>query len=585
MKGSAYVAKFLKAIGTQKVFIVQGGACSFMADAVDQDPQMQLICFQHEQAAAMAADAVWRTNGSLGVTFSTSGPGASNLVTGIACGYYDSIPSLHITGQVNYNEQRQYRGAAVRQAGFQQMDIVSMVQPVCKYAAAVTNHEQMRQELKCAVERAYHGRMGPVLVDIPMNLQNEEMVNSELLLPDANLYGTAVIDNTTDVIAQTNMFLSQASRPLVIFGAGVGLAGRQRKLESWLSSTNIPFVATWAAFNYFNHSMSNYVGHFGVYGNRGGNFAMQNASHILVLGSRLDNRQRSGNPANFAPHAKILVLDIDDAELEKLDPERYQGAKFDLRNLDQLLDNLSVVTVSQSWTSYIQDLKSRYFNKDTSGYSRDHGTLSPYLVVEHLQKAADRNAIITTDAGANHCWVYQSFYKDSDQLLMTSSGHYAMGYALPASIGAALMEPNRQQICCNGDSGIQMNLQELQTIKEYDLDIKVIIFNNRGMAMIKQFQDTYMDGRYAATDLGPGRPNFKKIAEAFDFDYVGIRLLKQVTPNLLRPGRRIIEIDIDPGCTIEPKLEMGRAINDQMPYVSDQEFADGNRFVNYKRVR
>jgi len=205
--------------------------------------------------------------------------------------------------------------------------------------------------------------------------------------------------------------------------------------------------------------------------------------------------------------------------------------------------------------------------------------------VEHLQKAADRNAIITTDAGANHCWVYQSFYKDSDQLLMTSSGHYAMGYALPASIGAALMEPNRQQICCNGDSGIQMNLQELQTIKEYDLDIKVIIFNNRGMAMIKQFQDTYMDGRYAATDLGPGRPNFKKIAEAFDFDYVRIRLLKQVTPNLLRPGRRIIEIDIDPGCTIEPKLEMGRAINDQMPYVSDQEFADGNRFVNYKRVR
>ena len=168
---------------------------------------------------------------------------------------------------------------------------------------------------------------------------------------------------------------------------------------------------------------------------------------------------------------------------------------------------------------------------------------------------------------------------------MTSSGHYAMGYALPASIGAALMEPNRQQICCNGDGGIQMNLQELQTVKEYDLDIKVVIFNNRGLGMIKQFQDTYMGGRYAATDRGPGRPDFKKIAEAFDFDYVQVKSLVTVTEDLLRPGRRIIEIEIDPGCTIEPKLEMGRAINDQMPYVSDQEFADGNKYISYERVR
>jgi acetolactate synthase-1/2/3 large subunit len=382
-------------------------------------------------------------------------------------------------------------------------------------------------------------------------------------------------------------FLHGAQRPLVVFGAGVGLAGQHPELERWLLHTNIPFVSTWASLNYFDHGLSNYVGHFGVYGNRGGNYAIQNADRILVLGSRLDNRQRSGNPNNFAPQAEFMVLDIDDAELEKLDPERYQHRHwFDLRNLGDMLASMSTdFDVSAEWTNYIALMKSRYFNLDTSSYSRDNGTMSPYLVVQRFQDIMEPDAILTTDAGANHCWVYQMFYRDQQQLLMTSSGHYAMGYALPASIGAALMKPDVQQLCFNGDAGVQMNLQELQTVKEYDLDIKVVIFNNRGLAMIKQFQDTYMNSRYAATDQGPGRPDFEKIAHAFDFDYAAVASLDDITEDLLRPGRRIIEIDIDPGTLIEPKLEMGRPINDQFPYVSDQEFSEGNQFVNYERRR
>lgn len=589
MKGSQYVAKFLKAVGADNVFLVQGGACAFMVDAVAQEPGMKYTCFQHEQAAAMAADALWRTTGQLGVTFCTSGPGASNLVTGIACGYYDSIPSLHITGQVNYEEQRLYRNAPVRQAGFQQMDIVSMVKPVSKYSVAVTNHEEMRHELKRAVEQAYHGRMGPVVVDVPMNLQNAEMDNDELLLPDIEYSVDTGID-TTDLANKIQQFLNESNRPLVVFGAGVGLADSHGTLEQWLNRNDIPFVSTWASLNYFNHDTPNYIGHFGVYGNRGGNFAIQNADNILVLGSRLDNRQRSGNPANFAPHAKVFVVDLDPAELEKLDPDRYQHqVQFDLRNLPSVLQKIEPQAIDSTWADYLQMLKSKYFNKDTSGYSQTHGTMSPYLVVQRLQELADDDAIITTDAGANHCWVYQSFYKNSNQLLMTSSGHYAMGYALPASIGAALVAPGRQQICSNGECGIQMNLQELQTVKEYDLDIKVVIFNNSGMGMIKQFQDTYMAGRYSATapspQGGPGRPDFALIAKAFDFDYVCVESLDQVTADLLRPGRRIIEIIIDQGTQIEPKLEMGRPINDQSPLVSDADFEAGNQFFSYERRR
>lgn len=586
MKGSQYIAKFLKAIGANKVFQVQGGAITFMIDQIALEEGMEVICFQHEQAAAMAADALWRTNGQLGVSMATSGPGASNLITGIACGYYDSIPSLHITGQVNYEEQKLYRGAAVRQAGFQQMDIVSMVKPVCKYAVNVTTHDDMRRELKRCVEEAYSGRMGPVLIDIPMNLQNAEMADSTMLLPDANTWSAVDTGVNPEHVGKViQQFLGGAQRPLIIFGAGVGLAGQHAELERWLSSNRIPFVATWAALNYFNHEAPNYIGHFGVYGNRGGNNAVQNADRILVLGSRLDNRQRSGNPANFAPNAKILCVDLDTAELDKLDPDAYLRMHFDLRNLAKALRGVEKPKFDPAWTQYCQGLKAKYFNKDTSSNSKQYNTMSPYAVVERLQQVAEPNAVITTDAGANHCWVYQSFYRNQDQLLMTSSGHYAMGYALPASIGAALVAPERQHICSNGDGGIQMNLQELQTVKEYNLDIKVVVFNNRRLGMICQFQDTYMDGRHAATENGPGRPDFKKIAAAFDFDYVLITSLDQISAETLKPGRRIIEVKIHPGVQIEPKLEKGRPINDQTPLVSDEEFAAGNPYFTYERIR
>ena len=586
MKGSQYVAKFLKAVGANKVFQVQGGAISFMVDQIALEEGMEVICFQHEQAAAMAADMVWRSTGKLGVSMATSGPGASNLVTGIASGYYDSIPSLHITGQVNYDEQKLYRGAAVRQAGFQQMDIVTMIKPVCKYAVNVTTHDDMRHELKRAVEEAYSGRMGPVLVDIPMNLQNSEMEHSELLLPDSSKWGAVDTGISPEQVGKLiQQFLRSAHRPLIVFGAGVGLAGQHQELERWLSSNKIPFVATWAALNYFNHEAPNYIGHFGVYGNRGGNAAIQNADKILVLGSRLDNRQRSGNPANFAPNAKILCVDIDSAELEKLDPANYAGIHFDLRNLSKMLRGVEKPKFDPTWSQHCQKLKAKYFNKDTSGYSKQQETMSPYLVAEKLQQIAEPNAVITTDAGSHSAWVYQMFHRNNDQQILTSLGHYAMGYSLPAIIGAALIDPSRQYICYNGDGGIQMNLQELQTVKEYDLDVKVVIFNNQCLGMVAQFQDTYMDRRHTGTQNGPGQPNFKKIADAFDFDYKLVTTLDQVNSELLTTGRRIIEIKIDPGTPIEPKLEKGRSINDQSPLVSDKDFIDDNPYFSHERIR
>lgn len=584
MTGAEYVAKFLKAIGVQNVYLVQGGACTFMVDAVDREPGIDYVCFQHEQAAAMAADAIWRTNRKIGASFSTSGPGASNLITGIACGYYDSIPSIHITGQVNGKEVAQYSGTKVRQAGFQQMDIVTMVKPVCNYAKHVYDIKALKETLKEAVNAMFTGRMGPVLVDIPMDVQTEQLDNDDLLLPDKII--SSINDETiTDCSKKITNFFKDAARPLVIFGAGAELAGVEKKLEQWLKSTNIPFVASWSALNSFDHNIENYCGHFGVYGNRGGNYVIQNADRILVLGSRLDNRQRSGNPNTFGPEAKFLALDVDAEELKKYPSSQYDGVVLDFVFLPKVLEKVSINPISKEWKEYVLKMRNAYLNKDISVGAKEVNSLNPYEFIQRLNQMASEKAVFITDAGANHAWTYQIFQRRGEQKLITSSGHYSMGYALPAGIGVKLMNPEKDVYCINGDGGIQMNLQELQTLIEYNLDLKVVVLNNRGLGMIRQFQDTYMKGNHAATGdgRGPGRPNFEKIAAAYDMQYLRVSDISQLTPSHLTCGKILIEVIVSDKVLIEPKLEANRPINDQFPYVTNEEYEINNRFVKYNR--
>lgn len=584
MKGSEYIAKFLKKIGIEQVYLVQGGACAFMLDSLAQEHGIEYKCFQHEQAAAMAADAVWRTTKKIGSTFSTSGPGASNLITGIACGYYDSIPSFHITGQVNGKEQAQYRNAKVRQAGFQQMDIVNMVKNITNYSVAVHDANTLKQALKKAAEEMFNGRMGPVLVDVPMDVQTED-VGDELVLPEYYDYHNNHY-NYNAISGSISTFLMDAKRPLAVFGAGAELAGVEKHLESWLTQNNIPFVASWSALNSFDHQNPLYCGHFGVYGNRGGNYIIQNADKIIVFGSRLDNRQRSGNTTSFAPKAKIMVCDIDIEELYKYDPEQYTISCFDLMCLPDILKLVKCdINMNDEWPLYINNIKNKFLNKDISTSSSTYNSLNPYSAIEKISNYLDNDSILFTDAGANHVWVFQSYNRKKDEKLITSSGHYAMGYSLPAAIGAKLMNPNRQVISFNGDGGIQMNIQEFQTLIEYNLDIKIIIFNNKGLGMIKQFQDTYMQSRYEATGKGkgPGQPNFQKIANAYSLEYHLIKKLSDINENIFNTNRSLIEIELDERTLIEPKLEMGRPINDQFPYVTQSEFDDNNQFIKYKR--
>ncbi len=578
MTGSEYIAEFLARVGSDRVFLLTGGACAFMIDAVARHPELSYTSFHHEQSAAMAADALWRVAGKVGVSMATSGPGATNLITGIACSYFDSIPSLHITGQVNQRESSSLHGANVRQSGFQETKIVEMVRPVTKYAVLVRTADELRTELAKAYSIAISGRMGPVLIDVPMDIQQID-VGDELILP-VRLPSDA--DPVEDVAKALTETLRNARRPVVLWGGGIGLANVHRETADWLRASGIPFVSSWAGLTFFDHDHPGFQGQIGVYGNRGANFVLQNADTVVVIGSRLDNRQRSGNAANFAAGATVHVVDVDTEELKKYHNEGYRTSRLDCRDLPAMLSGVTVPALDRDWLDYAAEMKSLYYGKETSTSARRLNTLSPYEVVRRMSDVVAKDAIVIGDTGAAVCWLHQSF-RVKDHTLFTAGGNSPMGYAVPAAIGAKLAAPDRQVISYNGDGGFQVNLQELQTIRHNGLDVAIVVMNNASYGIIKQFQDSYLGSRYTASRDGYSVPDLGRIAEAYGLRYIRIERLDQITPEIFEGGAIVIDVALSEHTLIEPKLEMGRPINDQFPYLDEAEYASGNRFVSYPR--
>jgi acetolactate synthase-1/2/3 large subunit len=540
-----------------------------MVDAIGRHNTTKFTCFQHEQSAAMAADAAWRTTGKVGVTMATSGPGATNLITGIACSWFDSIPSFHITGQVNQSESRESLGAEVRQAGFQETDIVGIVKPLTKWAHKVETIEDLVDSLSVALIKATTGRMGPVLLDIPMNIQKElvsEEQKARALKDNLQVHSTNLKINPV----LTNFF-SNSSRPLVIIGAGLAFNSKVEKTQRWCEDFGIPYVATWAAMPYLERSKSGYLGTIGVYGSRVANWSVQAADKIVVLGSRLDNRQRTGNPKGFAPFAQILVLDIDEEELKKYNSQKnYETLKFNLADSEMLLGKSMKKYQDSDWRLEISKIKEEI----TNGFENSVmlGELNPYFAFQKIQDKFQPHSIVVSDCGANLCWVYQPYQPDSS-FLFTAGGNSPMGYSLPAAIGAQICNPQKSVYCFIGDGGLQMNIQELQTVKNYQLPIKIVIQNNFGYGIIKQFQDAYFNGRYYATGEGYSQPDFKKIADAYVIPYQRITKESELDAFKFSGGVEIIDLQLPPNSLITPKTEMDRFIHDQFPYPSDNSIS------------
>jgi acetolactate synthase-1/2/3 large subunit len=508
----------------------------------------------------MAADAVWRTTGKIGVTVVTSGPGATNLITGIACSWFDSIPALHITGQVNQSESREALGAKVRQAGFQETDIVSMVTSITKLAKKIESVEELVSYLPKALEIATSGRMGPVLLDIPMNIQKAHVTPEQKAEALKSIASQPTVESEVDLREE----LKESKRPLVVIGAGSSLVGTSKEIEEWCNKHDLPYVSTWGSMPSLNRACPNYFGSIGVYGSRAANWMVQSADQILVFGSRLDNRQRTGNPNGFAPFAKITVLDIDREELNKYRSyKNYKVAEYDLRNVKKLLKPIEKFT---SWSNEARTTVANFSDGFDQATKKDE--LNPYTATRKLQGKFKPNSIVVSDCGANLCWVYQPYLADDSQLF-TAGGNSPMGYSLPAAIGAQLSNPESEVYCFIGDGGLQMNIQELQTLINYNLPIKIIIQNNNGYGIIKQFQDSYFEGRYFATGDGYSCPDFSKIANAYGIQYQEVRTEKEVEDLEIPTGICIIDLKLPEHSLISPKTEMDRFIHDQFPYIED----------------
>ena len=531
MKLSDYIVDYLVSIGVKDVFLITGGAASHLVDSFHNRKDIRYICVQHEQAAAMAADAYSRVGTSIGVVITTSGPGATNLLTGTGCSWFDSIPCLYLTGQVNTYEYK--ADLSVRQVGFQETDIVSIIKPITKFTHMLTEPNKVRYYLEKAVYIAKSGRPGPVLLDLPMNIQRAEINPYRLKKFDSKevIYkiDTGAVFNKK--IDKCSGLIQNSKRPVIIAGGGIRSARATKELRDFAENMNIPVVTTLCGLDSFNHNHRLYVGFFGVYGQRAANFTVANSDLIIGIGTRFDSRQTGTKVNNFARAAKRIIVDIDCEELNKrvrADITIISDAKCFLTALNKKIKNIKRVDIND-WLLIIRKWKNRYLS-EYLGICSQPGRVAPYIFLKALSGQLSKDCIVTLDTGANMIWSAQTLVVKDGQRIFTSGGMSPMGYALPAAIGASACLNKKPVICIIGDGGMQLNIQELQTIVHYNLPIKIFIMNNHSYGMIKQFQDMYFEQRYEATDLKGGYscPDFIKIGKAYGLKTISINENKDI---------------------------------------------------------
>jgi acetolactate synthase-1/2/3 large subunit len=577
------ILDFLVSKGVNTVFLLTGGAIAFTVDAFSKRKDISYVCVQHEQAAAMMADAYARIKNNFAATMTTSGPGATNLITGIACSYFDSIGNIHITGQVNLSEQRGGMPDTMqsRQIGFQETDIVSIAKPITKKAVQLKSSDNILDVLDDLYKCSQSGRAGPVLLDLPMCMQRN-IVKRKIYKDNKNEYAVKAKKKSIKKIFK---IINKAQRPIIVAGGGIRYSNAVNEFNNLIKKLNIPVVTTWSGIDTIDHKSPLYYGHIGVYGSRAANFCVQNSDCIISLGSRLDTRITGGKPGTFGRDAKILMIDIDKGELKKrrgLKP--HMEIQEDCKEfLNRCKNNISLFKKRDinDWLNYCNSVKIKYptVSKD---FSKDNKYVNPYLFSRELSNQLNSKDIIIPDDGGHLTWFMQSFELKIGQRVFSAFGNSPMGYSFPAAIGASIASRKKRVICIDGDGSFQINMQELQTVVNEKLPIKIFIYNNNGYGIIKQFQSLYLGGRYNASGKGVSIPNYKKIAKAYDIQYMSVsrnsssnRIIKKA---LKSKSACIIEVFIHPEQKIVPKLAFGNPIEDLEPQLSREEFH--NNMIN-----
>lgn len=512
MKVSEYVASYLATI-SPRVYGICGAGAMHLNDAICNHPQIEFIAMHHEQAATYAAECDARVTGNIGIVHVTAGPGGTNTITGLAAAYVDSIPLLVIAGQVTASTMVGEKG--LRQLGTNELDLVGMIKPVTKYAVTVTDPASICHHLERAVHEAMTGRRGPVFVEIPLDVQATQIVPSNLEGFDSDQEYRYI---PPIPLMSAFELLKQAERPIIIAGNGVRLAGARLDLLAFIEEARIPLVTSWGGADLIPSDHHLNIGRMGILGSRAANFAVQNADLILAIGTRLSIPQIGHATHLFARNAKLIVVDIDHAELTKptidVDLPIVADAKAFLAAMNAGAIALGHPDDSE-WVGRCRRWKQAYPVMQPE-YRESPDGVNSYAFVEELAKHLDDDAIIVTDVGAGFISAFQSMPLRGSQRLIHSAGVSAMGWGLPAAIGAAKAAPGRQVVCLTGDGGTMLNLQEMQTIAHHDLPVSIFVFCNNAYMTMQYTQDTHFKREAASSPKsGVSCPDFYGVAHAF----------------------------------------------------------------------
>jgi acetolactate synthase I/II/III large subunit len=571
MKASDYIAYFLEAQGVSTVFEMSGGMITHMLDSMHQLTKIDIVSMHHEQSASFAADAYARVTGVPGVSLATSGPGATNLLTGIASCYFDSVPGVFITGQVNTFEQKGDR--AIRQLGFQETDIVSMARPVCKACYDVKDSLELPQILEEAFRIALGDRPGPVLIDIPMNVQR-----GEIPPPAGGFQRVAresiVNELTPEVLEVLAKALVAAKKPLILVGRGVRSSFQIEAFRQFTHLVQVPVVSSLLAVDALAYDDPFRVGYIGSYGNRWANMAIGLSDFILVLGARLDIRQTGADTKFFKEGRTIYHVDCDPAEINNrvVDCHPIVADLEDFFSAANRYYNPTDFGARTEWATELHDLRTQW--ADTKEQPNIVG-INPNEFMHALSKPGLGSGYVA-DVGNHQQWAAQSLELTADQMFLTSGGLGSMGYALPAALGMCFATGRKPVVVIAGDGGFQMNIQELQTIAHHKLPVKLVVVNNNCLGMIRQFQDSYFEGRYQSTFWGYSAPDFVKIAEAYgipSFSVSDPAKLDEAAAWLWADPQQpaLLQVMVDSYTNCYPKLAFGHPITEMEPFVKPLE--------------
>ena len=564
MKVSDYVASFLADYGVRHVFLVSGGGAMHLNDAFGREKRIQYICNHHEQACAMAAEGYARVTGQVGVLNVTTGPGSINALNGVFGAWTDSIPLLVISGQVKLETcMTSYQLPGLRQLGDQEVDIIPMVQGITKYAVMVKDPQTIRFHLEKALYLAKSGRPGPCWIDIPIDVQAAKINPSNLpgFTPD-KLVSSNRADLLTAQCGEVAERLMAASRPVMMVGTGIRLAGAVEKLERTIAKLRIPVTTAWTAHDLIPTDHELFCGRPGTVGDRPGNFAVQNSDLLIVIGSRLNIRQVSYNWKAFARHAYKVQVDVDEAELSKptVRPDlaiSCDAAAF-LEELERQLDRLPYDSSRHvAWLAWCRERVARY-PVVLPRHRESNGAINPYHFLDQLCRALEPDDVIVCGNGAACVVAFQVAHIKRGQRLFCNSGSASMGYDLPAAIGAAVAREGKRVICLAGDGSIQMNIQELQTLVHHQLPIKVFVLNNNGYLSIRQSQKNFFNLLVGESEAsGVSFPDMVQIGHAYgipSLQVAGPDFLGTVERVLATPGPQLCQVIVDPDQQFEPKL-------------------------------